>query len=67
MELTPSEKAKQILEAEVYYWGQKGLTTTQRCAIHAAAIRAELIRINASQELLDFWAEVKLEIYKQGQ
>lgn len=66
MKITPKEKAKKILDLEVYYWGQQGLATTQRCVHQASQIRSELIRINASQDLLDFWIEVAKEIYKQG-
>lgn len=65
--MTPAEKAKEILDSEVYYWGQKGLETTQRCSHKAVAIRAELIRIGADKTLLDYWIEVNKEIYKQGQ
>lgn len=61
-----SDTAKKIIDSEVFYWGQQGLITTQRCAIHASKIRAELININAEQGILDFWIEVLKEIYKQG-
>lgn len=65
--MTPAEQAAEILKQEVYYWGQKGLETTQRCSLKATDIRSELIRQNAPVELLDFWLEVNKEIYKQGQ
>lgn len=64
--MTPAEQAKKIIDSEVYYWGQKGLETTQRCSQKSALVRGELIRQNAPDELLDFWIEVNKEIYKQG-
>jgi hypothetical protein len=65
--MTAAEQAKNILNHEIYYWGQKGLETTQRCSQKSALIRSELIRMNADESLLDFWIEVNKEIYKQSE
>lgn len=64
--MTSAQQAKKIIDSEVYYWGQKGLETTQRCSQKAVLIRSELIRMGAPNGLLDFWDEVNKEIYKQG-
>lgn len=64
--MTPADKAKELLELEVYYWGQKGLETTQRCAINTSKIRKELIGLNVEDKAFDYWTEVLKEIYKQG-
>ena len=61
---TPKEKAKSIIDQEVYYWGDKGLETTQRCAIKSGNIRAELINIKADEVLLDYWIDVLKFIYE---
>lgn len=58
--------AKQIIDTEVFYFGQKGLETTQRCSIQASIVRKELLRINAPKELVDLWIEVGKQIYKIG-
>lgn len=67
MKQTSKEKAEQMLYLEAFYWGQKGLETTQRCAHKASMIRAEMSAIGADELILDYWSEVFNEIYKQGQ
>lgn len=65
--LTASETAKRMLALEVFYWGQKGLETTQRVSLKAADIRSVLVEIGQPKEITDYWSEVGLEVYKQGQ
>ena len=64
--LNPKAKAIRMLSLEVFYWGQKGLETTQRVSQKAVAIKHELIDLKASQDALDYWTEVNKEIYIEG-
>lgn len=65
--LPASETAKRMLALEVFYWGQKGLETTQRVKQKVSDIRSVLIEIGQPKEVTDYWLEVGLEVYKQGQ
>lgn len=67
LSLTPKEKANEILKLEVHYWGQKGLVTTQRASMVCNRVNTELIALSVSQDIIDYWNEVNLEIYKQGE
>lgn len=64
--LTPKEEAIKMLTSEVYYWGQKGLETTQRVSHKAAKIRSVLIELKVSDEILEYWLQVGKEIYIEG-
>lgn len=65
--LTPKQKAIKILKSQVFYWGKKGLETTQRASLEAVHIRHELIELRVSDEILEYWLEVNKEIYIEGQ
>ena len=66
MNMSPEDKAKKLLSMEVYYWGDKGLETTQRCVLISSRILSELIEKGCSQETIEYWYNVGKEIYKQG-
>lgn len=63
--MTPTEKANELIVLEIFYWGDKGLETTQRCSQKAVKIRSELMSNGASDEVLFFWIEVNKAIYNR--
>lgn len=55
--------AKDIIDNEVFYWGDKGLETTQRCAQKAGLVREFLLKYIGECETAESWIKVTKEIY----